>query len=372
MAYKIALIGCGRVGVELEDDPLRDKPASHIGGINTLIARQEPCEGIELSAVCDIDEKKLEKCRHQWHVPRTYLDYRELFKYERPDFIIIASWTHTHRDIVLYAANHGVKGIVLEKPVAVNLQQAEEIIRCCHAHNIRIVVNHERRWGPKYRKVQQIIQDNRLGELKTINGSVLSQSAPYGPWEEILTAYGGGPLLHDGTHLIDMIRFFTGEISIINGHVSRDNPSVGVETTACAYMQSASGVNIFIEAGGMRDYFHFEIDLQFEKGRIKVGNGIKEYYESTSSRRYSGFFDLTPKPFPQYQIQSNPFTGALMEVINAVKYNQLPNSSGIDGFKAMEVIFAIYASASQGGKTIYLPLKIKGHPLKKMFQAGLI
>lgn len=354
------------MGALLEEDPLRKKPASHMGGIKNIQSK------IHSISVCDIDEERLLHCKEKWNIGKGYLDYKELLFNEKPDIAVIAAWTSTHRDIALCAVKNGVKGIVLEKPVATDLDQSREIVDACKKHNVKLVINHERRWDPLYIKTKEIIREKALGDLKFIYGSVLSQSVPRGAWKTVLDDVGGGPLLHDGTHLIDMIRFFTGDIESVNGTVKRENPEAAVETTAAALLQSLNGVNIVIEAGGMRDYFNFELDLQFEKGRIKVGNGIREFYTSETSTRYTGFRDLVKTDFPPFTRDSDPFSGAILEVMEAIENDSNPQSSGTDGLKAMEVIFAIYYSAWLDGKKVTLPLKVSGHPLKKMFQSGMI
>lgn len=367
MSYTIALIGCGRVGVWLEDDPLRAKPATHMGGIKKIARNGQNPLQLTLTAVCDTDKERLEKCRLRYNVPNAYQDYKKLIQKEKPDIVIIATWTSTHRDIAVFAAKNGVKGIVLEKPVAANLNQARQVIECCKKYDVKLVINHERRWDPLYRKTKEIIDQKTLGNLRFIYGNVLSCSFPMGDWQTVLDEYGGGPLFHDGTHLVDMVRYFAGEIAALNGHISRDIPGAGAETTATAMLQTVSGVNVFLEAGGLRNYFNFELDLQFENGRIKVGNGIHEYYESTSSKMYTGFHDLTRKEFPSLDRSTDPFTGAILEVLRTIDDGGEPDSSGADGLKALEIIFAVYHSASLNGKPVSLPLKLRGHPLKKIF-----
>ena len=362
MRYKIGLIGCGRVGVLLEDDPLRGKPASHMGGIKKISHK------VESISVCDIDKERRRHCREKWNIQNTYHRYTDLFKRENPDIAVIATWTETHKRIALHAAENGVKGIVLEKPVAPTLKQAREIIDACNANNVKLVINHERRWDPLYRNVKSIIDDQSLGRLKLIYGNVLSQSFPIGPWQDILPKVGGGPLLHDGTHLVDMIRYFAGEIVSLNGSVSREHPEAATETTATASMKAQNGVTVFLEAGGMRSHFNFELDLQFERGRIRVGNGIRDFFVVEKSTRYTGFHDLVRKEFPASGPGGDPFSGAILEVMNAIETGTVPKSSGRDGLKTMEVIFAIYYSALHNSKTVALPVKISQHPLARLFR----
>lgn len=367
MIPTVALIGCGRIGSLLEDDPLRAKPASHMGGIQRLGDR------VRLVAVCDTDRQRLVDCQNRWRVEKIYLDYREMIWNEKPQVVIIATWTASHRDIAVYAAENGVRGLVLEKPMAVDLQQADEILYACRRHNVKLVVNHERRWDSRYIQVRRWIEEERLGPLRTIHATVLSRSALEGSWKSVLEEVGGGPLLHDGTHLLDMVHYFCGEIEEVSGKVYREHPTVGVETTALGLLRSRDGVNVFVEAGGMRDYFHFEMDLQFARGRIKVGNGIEEFAESRPSTRYSGFQDLQSERFIAADCQCSPFPGALEEALQAVALDlreEEIHSSGRDARRAMETIFAVYYSAFLGGKVVRLPLQIGGHPLKKLFASG--
>lgn len=366
MKFKVGLIGCGRVGALLEEDPLRRKPASHMGGIHKINHK------ISSISICDINEERLSHCKTEWGIQQAYIDYKDLLLKERPEIVVIATWTDTHRAIALEAVKQGVRGIVLEKPVATDLLSARKIIDACRRGNVKLVVNHERRWDPLYKKTQAIVEEGSLGTLKAIYGNVLSQSAPRGNWEDILPRIGGGPLLHDGTHLADMIRYFCGDIDSINGSVKRENREYATETTATAMMRTLSGVDVFIEAGGMREYFNFELDLHFQKGRVKIGNGIREYYTSETSTRYTGFRDLARKDFPKLTRDSDPFSGAILEVMNAIETDSEPKSSGVDGLKAMEIIFGIYHSARLGGRTVRFPLKFRGHPLKTMFRKGIL
>jgi len=346
--YTIALIGCGRVGVLLEDDPLRVKPCSHMGGIQKIIRKGLVKRGLEPVAICDIDEQRLNRCGERWNISISsrFTDYKELIRTHQPDIVNIAAWTSTHRDIAVYAAQNGVKGIVLEKPVSVNLELAREIVHTCEKQGVKLVINHERRWDPLFRKTKEIIQQKTLGELKLVYGNVLGRFAPRGTREEVLAEYGGGPLLHDGTHLVDMIRYFAGEIDTVCGFLKNEDPSIGAETTAVGLLRSQNGVNIFIEAGGMREYFNFEMDLQFTGGRIKVGNGIAEYYEAGASSRYTGYKDLVRKPFPPLNPDLDPFTGAIMDIVEGLEQGKESISSGRDGLKAMEIIFDLYHFSS--------------------------
>ena len=359
MKLTAALVGCGRVASLLEDDSLRSKPATHLGALEKL------ADTVELVALCDIDPERLEQAGNRWNVKNLFQDYRAMIKKHRPDLLIIASWTATHHQIAVFAANHGVRGLLIEKPLALNLRQADKIISTCRRRQVKTVVNHERRWDPLYHKAREIIVDKSLGELRTVYAMVFSNSFIRGPWPEVIREHGGGPLLHDGTHLIDMIRFLAGEISLLSGRAVVDLPGCGSETRAWAWLETRQGVPVLLEAGGRRDYFHFEIDLHFSSGRIRIGNGIRDFQISSESTRYQGFQDLASSPFPQVTDKTRPFTGALAELCTAVTENREAISSALDGRRALEIIMAIYHSAARKGKPLKMPFRSRGNPLRR-------
>ncbi len=363
MRLTAALVGCGRVASLLEDDPLRAKPATHLGALAGM------SEEIELIALCDLDREKLENCGRRWQVNNLFLDYREMIRKTSPDLLIIASWTDSHHPIALFASENGVRGLLIEKPLALNLRQAREIVNTCRRNKTRTVINHERRWDPLYRETRKMIDQAFPGRLLSVSASVFSNSFARGPWSQVLAGHGGGPLFHDGTHLVDMIRYLAGEIAWVSGRVAVTDKSAGSETWAWGWLETVSGIPVFLEAGGDHDFFHFEIDLQFSQGRLRIGNGIRDCFVSRESNRYQGFQDLVPTPFPPLSENIKPFPGALAELCRAVREDREASSSALDGLKALEIIFALYRSAARRGKPVKLPFYIRRHPLSRLMAA---
>ena len=348
MKYSASLIGCGRVGVLLEEDKLRKKPASHIGGLLKLKSK------VILDSLCDINKERLIYVSEKWKINNYYTDYKKLILERKPDIVIIATWTNTHKEIAEYCMKNGVKGMVLEKPVATSLKDAGYLLKLSEKYKTKIVVNHERRWDSLFLKTKEIIDNRELGKLVTIYSNVYTQSS-FNEKINLIGELGGGVLLHDGTHLIDIIRYFAGDIKYVIGDLNMDK-NAGVEKKASAFLLTENNVNVFLQAASEMDFFNFELDLIFKNGRIKIGNGIREYYTTESSKRYEGFKDLVKKEFPVYEKIIDPFSGAINEVIIAIEKDIEPYSSLIDGVKAMEVIFSIYHSHFKNNKRIILPL----------------
>ena len=93
MIYRAAVIGCGRIGSEFDDDPKRKTISTHAGAYSAV-------DEIKLVAASDLNEQKLMRCGKRWRITSLYTDYREMLKKESLDIISICTWNSTHLEIV--------------------------------------------------------------------------------------------------------------------------------------------------------------------------------------------------------------------------------------------------------------------------------
>jgi predicted dehydrogenase len=353
----IALIGCGRIGFLLESDPLRRKPCTHFGGVGAA--------GLRITHACDINAERLGLFAATAGIPRgnTCSSYERLLESVRPSVVIISTWTESHADIGIAAARSGARIIVCEKPLCHDLRRAAALLRECGKRGVRLIVNHERRYDGRYRAAKRIIDRGVLGEIKTVYGSVLGS----GYRGSSRAAEGGGPLLHDGTHMIDLIRFFFGEIRSVQGEFWRAGRDRGYEDRAMAWIKTRSGIDIIVEAGGERNYFVFEMVISGTRGKLVIGNGYEKLYGARKSRFYTGFNDLASMPFPRAS-GMNCFTAEYREVRRLLRSESGEiTSGGLDGFRALEAVHAIYYSAHHGKKKVELPLRPSIIKLEEIF-----
>ena len=120
-------------------------------------------------ALCDIDKKKLEKYAKKYKIAKTYTNTSELFKNENLDCVSICTLVSTHLKIVEEAANSGIKGIFLEKPISDSINDARKIIELCTKNNISLQIDHQRRFHPIYTKIKKILDEKKIGEIQFIN-----------------------------------------------------------------------------------------------------------------------------------------------------------------------------------------------------------
>lgn len=347
---RVGIVGCGRIGFLLEDDPLRGHPCTHAGAFSAV-------PETAIVAACDIDDGRLREIGRRYGVGRLTTSYKQMLRSERLDLLSISSWTSTHVAIGVEACRNGVRGILCEKPIATDILSGRRLVEECHARGVTLIVNHERRFATRYRQVRDLIRNGAIGDLRMIVGNVLCPKWPVASWKASPDLAGGGPLIHDGTHLIDMMRFLAGDIDWVSADARFDTGAEGVETCAAALLRFRDGAMGFLEAGGDRRYFNFELDIQGSSGRIRIGNGILDYELSGTSRRYTGFEDLLPAELPpEPPGEQNGYVGAVRELVECVRSGRASISSGRDGLAALDVINAIYLSASRRGARVSLPM----------------
>ena len=287
---RCAIIGTGRIGSSLETDRLREKPASHAG----VIARNRDCV---LVAGADPDGDNLASFGRLWRLPREALfpDARAMIDSVRPDIVHIASDTEEHIPLLRLALEREVPVVVLEKPVAQTLAEATEILPLVdEAESLgtsRVVVNHERRFARDYRAARDIIRSASLGPLLSIHARLYMGK----------TKTPADVLWHDGTHLVDIVTFLAGpwEAKAVHGiSGAREGNFFAFGETLAAGTASgrseanAPPVSIVIDSSPGRDHLAFELDLSFASGRLRIGNGIFEVWESRPSRLYERFRSL--------------------------------------------------------------------------------
>lgn len=351
-----SIIGCGRIAFLLEQDRLRRKPCTHFGGALSA--------GLEISSACDTNPERLALFRKASGINEDacFTDYRKLFASARPDIAIISTWTDTHSKIASAAIDSGVKLIVLEKPVSHSLIESAELISNAGRHGATVIVNHERRFDSRYRKVRSMLEQGIIGRVISVNARM--HTGRYRGGSSPLE--GGGPLLHDGTHLVDMLRFFFGDIESAAGSFSRIDRLKGYEDSATAWLKTSSGIDIFLEAGGGRKYFLFELEIWGTEGKIIIGNGVNRLFRYKKSSMYSGFNDLVETGFPAVK-PNNCFTELYRNARRIYNAKQETCDSTLtDGYRSLEVIHGIYLS-SYTGKKVTFPVRPGSINLKKIF-----
>ena len=318
--YTAALVGLGRIGYSLGLDKKREQPASH-----TMALMNNPW--INLIAGCDTDSIALSKWQDANKKAVGYSDSANLYARCRPDIVTVAVNENAHLKEAVEAIHAKPKLVILEKPVALNLLEAEKIQQEAEKFQVPVLVNHERRFAEDFKLAKSYMK--KIGEIQSIRAELCSSLCVYNPAEEKTGAYS---LIHDGTHLVDAVLFFLEDdlpstlkkISLENpsekkgGLLSRasdlNNSEKKIKTVNSllrfpivtgvfrdeeknvrqfsAHYSTSKCPDVTIGISGRSRFFGFEISITGTEGRICIGNGYLKLYHREKSSLYSGFYSL--------------------------------------------------------------------------------
>lgn len=178
--YRAAIFGLGAIS------------RAHLGGYRT----PENATRVQVIAGADISEEARGRFTADSGIERTYAHYGEVQERERPDVVSTCTWPPFHPEMVEAAAAAGVRGIVCEKPMAVDLAGCDRMLAAAERAGTLLVVGHQRRLQPKFARARALIEEGAIG-------------AP-----ELLCGIAAGDLLTDGTHTVDALRFFAGDAPV--------------------------------------------------------------------------------------------------------------------------------------------------------------
>ena len=328
--YQAAIIGTGRIGFLLGKDRRREQPAAHTAALNAN-------KRIKLIAGCDIDGTRLTLWQKENPQAKIFGHIDKLLSETSADIITVAVNEDAHLSTTLKVLNSRPRLVILEKPVALNTEEAYKIKEASDNLNVPVMINHERRFSKDYQLVKKLIEDNKLGNLQLIRGSLWSGMRVYSASQEASGAYS---LIHDGTHLVDIVQYLLGrqlENPIVS-NIIRDNDN-SVRQAEVNYLLDDIGISLTFS--GRSKYFGFDLELRFSEGRILIGNGLFQVETKKESPYYSGFFSLLKDKSFKPAKKSGYFSNMVQ---NAVDF--LDNSSplistlddGINTLKTLEDI----------------------------------
>ena len=336
--FTAAVIGIGRIGMLLEKDPKRLKPATHFG-----MWANHP--RMRLAAVCDSDPEKLKVAQELLPGVKTYIDPERLLAEVGPGAVSIATWRDSHYDMMKLALKHKVPAVVLEKPIAEKREHAAEIVAEARAQGMHLLVNHRRRFDPLLYPLRDEMKAGGFGEM-------LQVSSYY--------VYG---LVTTGTHLIDTLRMFltgvAGEVRWVSAfpnmlktfHPPDDANIDGM-------LGFDSGLKATVQSLSMKDYDLFEFDFFGRKGKVTLKNvgrdiEIRRVVESPEHQGFTELDDANPerrggKPRDLFRFMAD-------NAIDCLEGRATSLSTGEDSLKALEILLAMQQSAAAGGRVVELP-----------------
>lgn len=329
---KFGLIGCGRIAPKHAEAIIKNGKA-------------------ELLCVCDILEERALEFKHRYGAEAHYTDYRSMLEHPGLDAVNICTPSGLHAEMGIAAAR-ACKHVIVEKPMAMSLADADALIKTCEDNKVKLAVCHQNRFNPAVQKLRQALEAGRFGKL-THGSAVVRWYRPQEYYDQAewrgAWAMDGGCLMNQSIHNIDLLQWMMGPVESVFGYTATQLRNIEAEDVGVAVLKFKNGALGVIEASTTVYPENLEETLNIfgEKGTVVLG-GIAvnkiETWKFADEREENGNLE-------QHQQEVTSVYGfghgALIEdFIRAVISDRGPYIDGREGRKALEVVVAIYFSVN--------------------------
>ena len=341
-----ALVGCGRIA----------KRHSELLGFNEI-------NGAKLVSVCDNVIDKANKIAEQFKVS-AYQDMDEMMKSESIDVVVVLTPSGLHAEHVINLSKYG-KHIMVEKPMALTVKDAENMIYACDENNIKLFVIKQNRFNVPVVKLREALDADRFGKLTL--GTVRVRWARHqtyydqDPWRGTW-AMDGGVLTNQASHHVDMLEWMMGDVESVFAKMTTALADVETEDTAIVTLKFKNGALGIIEATTATRPTNLEgsISILGEHGTVVVGgvavNEMQTWvFEDEQEGDSSILEEFSVNPPNVYGFGHQAYYEHVVDCIVNGSANLV---DGLQGRKSIELINAIYESA-ETGKEIFLKFQPK-------------
>lgn len=296
----------------------------------------------DVAAAADISTKALNKARNAG-VKTVFKNYEDLLRNPSIDAVVIALPTHLHVQCATQAAE-SKKHIFLEKPIARNVQEANEIVSAARRNSVRLMIGYPLRFNEEFRSLKRELNNGTLGDVEIAQATYISSGpffhraegyapVPVPEWWFNKELTGGGALIDLGSHIINLLQWYFGEIISINSCLGH-RFNLDFEDSATCLAKFKSGTRAVINVGWFLQGYQLKVEMYGTVGQAikehKTGSRVKTAVQMLT-RGYSNFY----KPhFDELQY----FADCLIHDIS-------PSPSGEEGLRDLQAISSAYNNA---------------------------
>ncbi|MEM1540671.1 MAG: Gfo/Idh/MocA family oxidoreductase [Candidatus Bathyarchaeia archaeon] len=296
-------------------------------------------ESAELVAVSDVSKNALNKAK-KLGVKKLYTGYEKLLNDKDVEAVIIALPTHLHHPCAIKAAENQ-KHILLEKPLARNPKEGKEILSATNKNNVKLMVGYPFRYAEPFQKLKNKIETGELGDIQIAHAVNISSGPfmhrteedipkPVPEWWMNKELTGGGALIDLGSHMINLARWYFGEITSIKAHLGyRFN--LDFEDHAICIANHTLGTKTIINVG----WFSQQAALSIELYGTAAHTSAHHKPPSKAITAIQLILKRTPKYFKPHQTELEHF-------INCIKQDKQPLTTGEDALKDLIAIEQAY------------------------------
>lgn len=339
--FRVALSGCGRIS------------RSHVDAIAKI-------DGLELVAVADDSAERAQALAEPLGIP-WFASYETMLAEAECEVVSICTPSGLHPVQGVLAARAG-KHVVTEKPMAISLKGADELVRACDAAHVHLFVVKQNRLNEPVKVLKQAVDAGRFGRIYMASCTVFwarpqdyYDQAPWrGTWE-----FDGGAFMNQASHYVDLLQWLMGPVESVMAKTATLARKIETEDSGAAILRFRSGALGVMEVTMLTYPRNLEgsITVLGEKGTARIGGTAVNKVE------HWDFADAEPDDDRIRAMDSNPpsvygygHEGYYRNVLSVLRGEATPETDGRGGRKSLELILGIYESA-RTGRDVPLPLK---------------
>ena len=322
-----------------------------IGAVQAAAIQQ--ISGAKLVAVCGRDEARMADFAAKFGCA-DYTDYDRFLQHPGLQIVNICTPSGTHAELGIRAAEAG-RHVLTEKPIEINLERANALIEACDRAGVKLGVIFQSRFLPAVQRIKQAIDEGRLGKLMIGDALVKWYRAPeyYAPgtWRGTLKMDGGGALINQAIHTVDLLRWVMGPAeSAFAMKAALRYPHIEAEDTLVGNVKFQNGALGVIQATtSAKPGFKRRLEISGELGTVILdGDAISVWAidgEDTDTGEAEQLTDGSANPAA---ISNEGHRRQIEDMMHAVIENRAPMIDGREGRKSLELVMALYAAANEG------------------------
>jgi len=340
---RIALVGCGRIS------------RNHFEAISKI-------DELQLVAVCDSVEGRAREAGEREDVP-WFTSYPRMLEHAPCDVVALCTPSGLHPPHGILAARAG-RHVVCEKPMAITLTSADELVQACDDAGVQLFVVKQNRLNPPIQLLKRAIDKGRFGRLYMANTTVrwtrpqeyYDQASWRGTWE-----FDGGAFMNQASHYVDLIQWLVGPVESVMAKTATLARRIETEDSGVALLKFRSGALGVIEVTMLTYPRNLEgsITLLGERGTVKIGGTAVNKVEAWQFADYDDDDKLVDSAtYTPPNVYGHGHEGYYRNVMAVLRGEATADTDGRAGRKSLELILGIYESAKTGHE-VPLPLRAR-------------
>lgn len=292
--------------------------------------------GARLVAVADIDEARGHKAAAEYDID-WYDDYRRMLERDDIDVVMIMTPSGTHADFATVIAQAG-KHVISTKPIEVTLERADQMIEACHRAGVILAVDFEARYMADNVRIKQAIDEGRLGKLVLGEARLkwFRSDAYYEGWHGTWKLDGGGSLINQTIHQIDLLVWFMGNPKLVSGQVGVFTHQIETEDLGMALIQFESGAaGTLLGTTTCPVSLPARMELHGDRGMILTSGNAIETWNLPNELLEDGF---------DYNGPNN----VIEDMVQIIRSGGTPRITGEEAKRAVRLVLAVYESSKTG------------------------